>query len=203
MSTPYVKVRALAGCAVLLVSSVALAGPLNPPAGPIAPTPGPEPRAAINSTNTPGDADSVFKITQPGSYYLTGNVAGASGFMGIEVAVPSAQVTIDLNGFGVIGVAGSLQGIRNTGSALLSVRNGMVSGWGLDGIRNAVVVENVRVTGNSGAGISSTVLGTSVTNCLVSGNGSSGAYGINVSVYATVSDLLSPEALISRGIPTP
>ncbi|HYD01608.1 MAG TPA: hypothetical protein VEB22_10315, partial [Phycisphaerales bacterium] len=47
------------------------AGPLNPPVGPVAPTAKPiaevEPRTAINAANTPGDADSLFRITQPGS----------------------------------------------------------------------------------------------------------------------------------------
>ena len=51
-------------------------GPLAPP-GAAAPTTKTldqvEPRIAINSTNTPGDADSLYKITQPGSSYLTGN----------------------------------------------------------------------------------------------------------------------------------
>jgi hypothetical protein len=48
------------------IAGKANAGPLSPPAGPIAPTPGPEPRIAINAVNTPGDANSLYKITQPG-----------------------------------------------------------------------------------------------------------------------------------------
>ena len=68
---------AIAALAAML-ATIVLAGPLTPPAGPVAPTPGPEPRIPINATNTPGDADSLFRITQPGSYYLTGNLLGAS-----------------------------------------------------------------------------------------------------------------------------
>ena len=115
----------------------ALAGPLDPPVGPIAPTfktlTEVEPRVAINATNTPGDGNSIYRITQPGSYYLTGNVAGVSGRSGIEIAADN--VTIDLMGFSVEGVGGSLDGVtteltRNN----LTVRNGTVSGWGQDGI---------------------------------------------------------------------
>ena len=54
------------------IAALALAGPLNPPAGPVTSTyktlTEVEPRIAINLTNTPGDANSVFKITQRGSY---------------------------------------------------------------------------------------------------------------------------------------
>jgi len=82
---------------VALGSVVSMAGDLNPPAGPIVPTMKPldqvEPRVVISTANTPGDADSLFRITQPGSYYLTGNVAGVAGKSGIEVA--AADVTID------------------------------------------------------------------------------------------------------------
>ena len=57
-----------------IASAVVIAGPLAPPAGPIAATyktlADIEPRVAISTTNTPGDADSMMKITSPGSYYL-------------------------------------------------------------------------------------------------------------------------------------
>ena len=51
---------------------------LDPPVGPITSTfktlTEVEPRIAINATNTPGDADSIYIISQPGSYYMTGNI---------------------------------------------------------------------------------------------------------------------------------
>jgi len=40
----------------------------------------------LNAANTPGDADSVFKITQSGSYYLAGNITGVSAKYGVEIA---------------------------------------------------------------------------------------------------------------------
>ena len=44
-----------------------------------------EPRIPINSTNTPGDADSTYKISRPGNYYLTDNLIGEFGKAGIEI----------------------------------------------------------------------------------------------------------------------
>ncbi|HRJ49802.1 MAG TPA: hypothetical protein PKU91_04680, partial [Phycisphaerales bacterium] len=81
------------------------AGPLDPPAGPVAGTyktlTEVEPRIAINAVNTPGGANSLFRITQPGSYYLTGNITGVIGKHGIEIA--ASGVTIDLMGFDLQG----------------------------------------------------------------------------------------------------
>jgi len=51
-----------------------------------------------------------YTITQPGSYYLTADLQGVAGQDGIYV--PVDNVTIDLNGFALIGVAGSYSGIH-------------------------------------------------------------------------------------------
>jgi hypothetical protein len=164
-----------------LLVAPSLAGPLDPPAGPIAPTPGPEPRIAINATNTPGDADSLFKITQPGSYYLTGNIAADSSRHGIEIA--ASGVTVDLSGFDLVGIFGfgafdgvnvSIAGARN-----IALRNGSIRNWGGQGIDfgTAVAVncriDDVRVSGNNSTGI---FVGnsTSLSNCSASFNGANG-----------------------------
>lgn len=81
-------------------------GPLTPPSGVPAPVMKTldqiEPRTPI----PPGPAVPVagphFTITQPGSYYLTGNVTVASGD-GIEIN--SGGVTLDLNGFSILSTA--------------------------------------------------------------------------------------------------
>lgn len=132
--------------------SAALAGPLAPPAGPIAPTSKTltevEPRVAINAANTPGDADSVFRISSPGSYYLPANMLGQAGRHGIEIA--SVGVTIDLNGFDMQGVAGSLDGIRTAFPNLrdITVKNGAVRLFGGDGVDfSTQVAANCRVDG--------------------------------------------------------
>jgi hypothetical protein len=161
-----------------------LAGPLDPPGGPVAPTHKTltevEPRIAINSTNTPGDADSLYKITQPGSYYLTGNLQGVAGKHGIEVATPAAGpgVTIDLCGFEMVGLAGmgAFDGVT-TGAGVLNVtvRNGTVRNWGDEGVEigNGSTAADLAVSGCSGFGI---VLGqnSSAQRCRVTSNTAGG-----------------------------
>jgi parallel beta-helix repeat protein len=118
-----------------------IAGPLDPPAGPIASTPKPlaeiEPRLAINANNTPGDADvspSLFKITQPGSYYLTGNINVATAQSAIEIA--SSNVTLDLGGFAIIGGDVGINGVNVPDGMLraVAIRNGTVSGFTASGV---------------------------------------------------------------------
>jgi parallel beta-helix repeat protein len=118
----------LVWCVLVGAAGESRGGELTPPVGPVSPTPGPEPRIAINATNTPGDAGSTFIITQRGSYYLTGNITGEVGKNGIRVAAQS--VTIDLNGFSLIGVAGSLSGLTTDPAATqVVVVNGLVRDW--------------------------------------------------------------------------
>ena len=84
----------------------------TPPAGPVASTPGPEPRTAVNAASTPGDADSLYRITQPGSYYLTENLAGVCDTL---VRIPQA------------GRADSLNLAVATGVMLFEIRRGALS----------------------------------------------------------------------------
>ena len=139
----------IAATAALTLTAAGLlfAGPLNPPAGPVTSTyktlQEVEPRTAINVTNTPGDADSLFKITQPGSYYLTGNITGVAARHGIEI--DTSNVTLDLMGFRILGTGGSLDGIFVNGSeSNLTIRNGSVRSFGGDGL-DAGSAESVRV----------------------------------------------------------
>ena len=72
MKTKLLVVLALMLSALPVPRPAFAQGPLTPPGAP-APTMKSldqvEPRIAVNSTNTPGGADSLYKITQPGSYY--------------------------------------------------------------------------------------------------------------------------------------
>ncbi len=133
---------------VLAAGSAASAGPLNPPAGPIAPTGKTltevEPRIALSQANTPGDNDatpSVFKITQPGSYYLTGNINVPGGLTGIEIA--ASEVTIDLGGYAILDGA---NGIDTTVSCSnVRISNGHVRGASLNGI-NVQSADSVQIS---------------------------------------------------------
>ncbi len=100
-------------------------GSLTPPAGPPAPTMKTlqqvEPR--IDVATLPGSATAVRTISQSGSYYLSGQINGASGKDAIEIT--ASGVTLDLNGFLVAGVGPNVA-IRVTAS-YVSVRNGVIS----------------------------------------------------------------------------
>jgi hypothetical protein len=82
-------------------------GPLTPPGAP-APTMKSltevEPRLAVNATSAPGDANYEAVISNPGSYYLTGNLNVAKP-NGIHVTV--AGVTLDLEGFQISRASGT------------------------------------------------------------------------------------------------
>ncbi|MCC5822088.1 MAG: right-handed parallel beta-helix repeat-containing protein [Phycisphaerales bacterium] len=161
-----------------LLAGKASAGPLNPPLGPIAPTPGPEPRIAINSTNTPGSSNSNFIITQPGSYYLTGNISGVSGRNGL--AINADNVTVDLMGYALVGVPGSLNGITATASRKnIQIRNGVTAGWGSMGV--SALSSNTRISDiiaadNASSGIRIGLRG-AVTNSTASNNAQRGIFG--------------------------
>lgn len=174
----------LAFCAL---STATLAGPLTPPSGTVTPTAKPlsevEPRIAINQTNTPGNSQCVFSIVGRGSYYLTGNVTGESGKIGIQIN--GNDVTIDLNGFTLTGVSGSLDGISSRAGPFgglgegITVRNGVVQYWDGNGLNltadsgPAVRVEDVTVKHNAAVGIK-TGVGSSVKNCTAYDNGGTG-----------------------------
>ena len=149
----------LAALAAIGIHTAFSQGNLAPPGAP-APTMKTlqqvEPRIEINAVNTPGDADSNFRIAQPGSYYLSANVTGVSGRHGIEIA--ANDVTLDLNGFALNGVAGSLGGVTVTASVTaLTVSNGTVRGWGQSGIgaanARASIFEDLRVLSNGLGGL--------------------------------------------------
>jgi hypothetical protein len=119
-----------------------------------------EPRTIVNAANTPGDSGNSFIISQPGSYYLTTNLVGVSGKNGIKIA--ANNVTLDLNGFVLLGVSGTINGIDIPGAQTnITVRNGTISGWVLNGVFSEfessfnMVFERLNVSGNGQFGINS------------------------------------------------
>ena len=189
---------AIACATAIACTALVVAGPLDPPAGAVAPTHKTlsevEPRVAINATNTPGDADSLYKITQPGSYYLTGNITGVAAKRGIEIA--ASNVTIDLMGFTVLGDRLALDGIAtDVVAANVIVRNGVVREWAQDGIdfaANRVTggeVSDVSATQNTGSGVRGGDTFT-VSHCTVTGNlGNGASVGANSRVAGCTASL--------------
>jgi hypothetical protein len=178
-----VHTLAVCACIVLAGALITHAGPLDPPAGPVAPTyktlSEVEPRTPISSL--------PYTITQPGSYYLTRNLTGVAGNNGISIL--ASNVTIDLNGF-------TLDGNGNTGFRAIScsfrsnvtIRNGTIANWnreGIDGYQSHQArVEDVTVD-NSNNGFGIIVSYTSVvTRCQVR----SSAAGIIVGDGSTVAN---------------
>ncbi|MCC7387952.1 MAG: right-handed parallel beta-helix repeat-containing protein [Phycisphaerales bacterium] len=167
----------LAAGAMLAGGRAAQAGPLDPPAGPVTSTGKTltevEPRIAVNAANTPGDADNQYRISQPGSYYLTGNITGASGKTCIYIA--SSRVTLDLNGFALNGVAGAVNGVRANANHGVAIRNGSVLDFatGIDAQEtNGSRLDNLCATSNNiGFKIGLTAV---VTDCTSVDNASTG-----------------------------
>jgi parallel beta-helix repeat protein len=150
----------IAAFALFAVAAVALAGPLNPPAGPIAPTNKTlsevEPRIAINSTNAPGDGDSRYIIAASGSYYLPFNVS-IVGQSAIHIGANARDVTIDLMGHTISCsiLSTAISAAPSALSRTVTIRNGSIrsaggigtpSGIALADI-SGVVVEDIRVEG--------------------------------------------------------
>ena len=150
-------------------------GPLAPPGAP-APTMKTldqvEPRKPISSV--------PITISQPGSYYLTGNLLGVAGQHGITIDGP--QVSIDLMGFELRGVPGSLSGIQMSPAANPHIRNGSIVHWGQDGINGANgtggIVEDLRVFNNGRHGISLNH-GGHIRNCIAGTNSEVGIFVSN------------------------
>jgi hypothetical protein len=206
MTRKYAPVRTvltLAALAILATGAALYAGPLNPPAGPVTNTGKAlaevEPRTAINAINTPGDNDaspSLFKISQPGSYYLTGNITGVAGRHGIEIA--ASGVTLDLNGFEILGdpAGGVFDGVSLTGVNLqnISVVNGSVRSWGDDGVDLSGInsrmtrVDRIITTDNTDRGIEVGDVASRITNCITAGNGGD---GVNAGDGTTIADCLA------------
>jgi parallel beta-helix repeat protein len=159
-------------------SQPSVAGQLDPPGAP-APTEigidAAEARTPVNSL--PGSITSLHVISEQGSYYLTENISGESGRNGIEVT--STQVYLDLNGFSLVGVAGSLDGINATGQNL-TVTGGIIVGWGEDGLDSSdspeTVVNDVQAASCGAEGIWVGINGY-VENCVARDNGQSGIRG--------------------------
>lgn len=182
------------GCATALVISAMLAraGNLNPDPGPVSPTMKTlddiEPRIPLGIGTSPSSPTASIFIDQPGSYYLTGDITGESGKVGI--AVVADDVTIDLNSYALRGVPGSLAGVGTSPGLRLCVCNGAIVGWEGGGVATSseqVTLRDLSVRDNGGSGIS---VGehSLIERCHVSGNGSDGVFAED---YSRIHDTTS------------
>lgn len=175
-SSPALAVLLATGAAATMLT----AGPTDPPAGPVASTfktlGEVQPRTNVQSL--PGSVDALYVISQPGSYYLTGNITGVSGKHGILIT--TGGVTLDLGGFRLTGVSGARHGVMVApGLFDVSVCNGTVQGWPQNCVEagNAANCrfENLQVRGGAKSGISAGFHPV-VTSCQTTGNAEWGIF---------------------------
>jgi hypothetical protein len=120
-------------------------------------------------------------VKKSGSYVLNGNLQ-PNGANVDAIEVDASNVTIDLNGFSIIGPskAGSGIGVDAAAQTNVTLKNGSVSQMGGSGIAvgSYGVVRNVTATGNgvggSGSGIQCTGAACFVSNCVTGSNASQG-----------------------------
>jgi parallel beta-helix repeat protein len=159
----HARTAQLSIAALVLLAGAALvtAGPLNPPAGPVASSMKTltevEPRTAINAANTPGDANCIYKITQRGSYYLTGNITGIAGKYAIQISADN--ITLDMSGLCITGGAHGIL-VQSTAPATrsnITIRNGAISGSSSLGIdarsADGCVIQNITTQACAAGGI--------------------------------------------------
>lgn len=188
----------LGAAGLTALAPLARGGPLDPPAGPVTPTPKPlaeiEPRTAVNAANTPGDASAVFVIAQPGSYYLTGNIDVPAGKAGVRIA--ASGVRLDLLGFRISGsqTAGST-GISDGGAPRsdVTVHTGSIVRMGSHGISLGatarVRLDDLTIMDNGGSGVLAGE-NSQISRILCVGNGAAqpaNSHGILASDHSNVS----------------
>ena len=171
MTTRRISLTALA---IVALVSLAHAGSLEPP-GPPAPSMKPidvvEARAPISSL--------PFFISQSGSYYLTADLTASGGSNGITILGSATHVTLDLNGYSLIGAgAANTAGITINYQANATVRNGTVRGWGNGIVSNGgPVIKMIDVTSKNNAHHGFALYaGGEVLDSVAMGNGEVGIY---------------------------
>ena len=135
-----------------------------------------EARTPLDELNT--DALGTVLISKPGSYYLRQDLvisrANADG-----IRINSDNVTIDLNGYGIISTRSDTDdGISTSGRHNnIIIKNGTISGFGEDGINGIFLAQStfqnllIQDNGDEGMVVDLNCL---IINCLVTRNGNDG-----------------------------
>jgi hypothetical protein len=214
MKTPFSLRLALF---ILLPSAFIIAqGPLTPPG---APAPTMKTLDQVEARRPISTAPII--ITQPGSYYLTGNLAIGTGG-GTAITINVSDVTVDLNGFTISSSASPAFGNGVTVSSVNNVviKNGAIrgtttfssgtftSGGFVDGIASSSFARNVRIAdiqvrGVAGDGIDlqlTTVPSFHVNGCSITVCGGLGIRATNVrdsSADAAGSNAISADIVVN------
>ncbi|MFT3686652.1 MAG: hypothetical protein QM783_17325 [Phycisphaerales bacterium] len=179
--------RTLLGAAGLgAIAAMSKAGPIDPPPGPVVPT-GRTLDEIYSRIPNVGGADGRIPIagnvgpiliSNPGSYVLTGTIAGVSAANGIQISAD--HVTLDLNGYAVSSGFNNGNGI-NVGSGFrgIRIRNGLINGFNtgvfLNGTPGDVIIEDLVIRDAKTSGIVSNnfnARGIVIRRCLIADTGS-------------------------------
>ena len=180
---------ALGMVVVATLAGVVHGGPLDPPGAPAPTQPQVEPRSPIPPVGWNGTFPIV--ISQPGSYFLTGNLTVTTGNPS-AIQIAASDVSIDLDGFALSGSNTGYDGIAVSGvRTRLTVRNGNLHDWSNAGIDFAASptdyatqsdIEDLQVsTGNVGIWVNS---GTTVRRVSVENEGTGISLDDTGNVYA-------------------
>ncbi len=148
-------------------------GSLTPPGAP-APT-----MKTLEQVEARTPVSGAMTLSQSGSYYLTGNVTNGG------ITVSASDVTLDLNGFSIIGNS-SGNGIAVNGVQNVVVRNGSVRGFSIEVLASGtigcrfekLVVSESDTTGFYFNGAGGACNANTVEACTVIGNGERGIHFI-------------------------
>jgi len=168
-----------------------------------------EPRTDV--LTLPPAANAQYVISAPGSYYLTTNILGISGANKVGILIRTNNVTLDLNGFAMIGNGSLFSGIwlygpSGVGATNVAVVNGTVSGWGIAGVYASgsknCRFERLLLSDNAHEGLYRPS-DSQVLHCLARGNGTFGLFaGINVGSQCYVFDnscIANTEGIVAEG----
>ncbi|MFC1462665.1 right-handed parallel beta-helix repeat-containing protein [Verrucomicrobiota bacterium] len=138
------RITSLTVIFLMVMAGAAAAGDYLEPPGP----PGSE-RSRMRTLNEIEPATPIhelpYVITNSGKYVIVGNLTGTNGHNGITIQADN--VTVNLNGFMLKGVSGSLRGISVPSSQTsITIMNGAIRDWGQGGIY-AELAENSKYTG--------------------------------------------------------